>query len=673
MTDHTYCYTTAIKHVQAALRDGVIGDLQYIDSTRVSLGLVRPDIDVFWDLAPHDLSILDFILPDGCTPLSVAAQSADPIGAGLACIGYLTLQLPDDVIAHINVNWLSPRKIRTTVIGGSRRMVVWDDVNPAQRLSFFDTGVDMLTPTDDERRHSAFVSYRSGDMVAPALQEIEALTGVIDELAAAIRQHRAPITDGAAGVRVVRILEAVSRSIECNGRPRCRSARRPLISCPTPTVPSPTSRPPATSWTSPWPEPRSKDRRRSPVRLRIDVDGGRRADGNPLDATRARLGRGGRNGLGGTAPPAPRRARPCVIDTRCDTRDGPTGNEEYAVNMRRVEREHRRLERGPQPAGYPRQADRHGVQPRSGQRNVIRSGAVRPRPDGTEQRAAPGAFAFGMDGEGCDIDQAPPGGCGAVSASATAPSTWVPAVLAAFCVQPATSVAKRPVGHCRVRGAQRAGLYAGFCSDRGPRWPSIWAAGYPTARAAYPGFNGRAVLTLLGLAPGGVCRATRVTPGAGALLPHRFTLTCAPGEAGRHRRSALCCTVLRVAPTGCYPAPCPVESGRSSDRSSLARGHPADSLRRPVYQGREITACGEAPVRFGGRPRAARSMARAPSKPPNMPSAAAMTRWPKICPGRRAGEWPREQALVLVAHEPDDDPHGDPEHERADARRACRW
>ncbi len=218
MTDHTYCYTTAIKHVQAALRDGVIGDLQYIDSTRVSLGLVRPDIDVFWDLAPHDLSILDFILPDGCTPLSVAAQCADPIGAGLACIGYLTLQLPDDVIAHINVNWLSPRKIRTTVIGGSRRMVVWDDVNPAQRLSFFDTGVDMLTPTDDERRHSAFVSYRSGDMVAPALQETEALTGVIDELAAAIRQHRAPITDGAAGVRVVRILEAVSRSIECNGR-----------------------------------------------------------------------------------------------------------------------------------------------------------------------------------------------------------------------------------------------------------------------------------------------------------------------------------------------------------------------------------------------------------------------------------------------------------------------
>ena len=134
---------------------------------------------------------------------------------------------------------------------------------------------------------------------------------------------------------------------------------------------------------------------------------------------------------------------------------------------------------------------------------------------------------------------------------------------------------------------QRVGLYAGFCSgdpmspSSRPWWPSISAGGYPTAPAAYPGFIGRAVLPLLGLAPGGVCKATRVTPSAGALLPHRFTLTCAAGEPARHRRSALCCTFLRVAPTGCYPAPRPTESGRSSDRcrrSGPVRGHPAGSL-----------------------------------------------------------------------------------------------
>ena len=104
---------------------------------------MQPDIDVFWDLAPHDLSILDFVLPGGCTPIAVSAQGADPIGAGVACIGYLTLHLEGGAIAHIHVNWLSPTKIRTTIIGGSRRIIVWDDLNPSQRLSLYDKGVDL--------------------------------------------------------------------------------------------------------------------------------------------------------------------------------------------------------------------------------------------------------------------------------------------------------------------------------------------------------------------------------------------------------------------------------------------------------------------------------------------------------------------------------------------------
>ena len=120
MTDHTYCYTPAVQQSASWSRDGVLGDLQYVDSVRINLGLVQPDVDVLWDLAPHDLSILDFILPDGCTPLAVAAHGADPIGAGQACVGYLTLQLPDGAIAHVHVNWLSPTKIRTHDRRGSR-------------------------------------------------------------------------------------------------------------------------------------------------------------------------------------------------------------------------------------------------------------------------------------------------------------------------------------------------------------------------------------------------------------------------------------------------------------------------------------------------------------------------------------------------------------------------
>jgi predicted dehydrogenase len=218
MTDHTYCYTPAVQRIRSAVADGTVGDLQYIDSVRVNLGLVQPDIDVFWDLAPHDLSILDFVLPGGCVPVSVAAQGADPIGAGVACIGYLTLRLADGVIAHVHVNWLSPTKIRTTIFGGSRSIVVWDDLNPGQRLSLYDKGIDLPADamTSDARR-TAMISYRIGNMVAPALREMEALQAVAAEFAAAIREHRQPLTDGEGGLRVVRILDAIERSTDVGG------------------------------------------------------------------------------------------------------------------------------------------------------------------------------------------------------------------------------------------------------------------------------------------------------------------------------------------------------------------------------------------------------------------------------------------------------------------------
>ena len=220
MCDHTYCYTPAVQRIRELVHSGVLGELQFVDSVRINLGLVQRDVNVLWDLAPHDLSILDFILPDGCTPLAVAAHGADPIGAGQACVAYLTLQLPRGAIAHVHVNWLSPIKVRTTTIGGSKRTLVWDDLNPSQRISIYDRGVDLADPAklEADDRRQAMVSYRSGDMVAPALPEREALQGVMTEFAECIRTRpRRAVTDGRSGLRVLDILEAASRSLEFHG------------------------------------------------------------------------------------------------------------------------------------------------------------------------------------------------------------------------------------------------------------------------------------------------------------------------------------------------------------------------------------------------------------------------------------------------------------------------
>jgi predicted dehydrogenase len=218
MTDHTFCYTAVVQKIRELVADGALGDLLFVDSVRINLGLVQPDVDVFWDLAPHDLSILDFILPDGLRPGGVAAQGADPIGAGKSCVGYLALPLEGGALAHVHVNWLSPTKIRQMVIGGSERTLVWDDLNPQQRLSVFDRGVDLVQQTvDSADRRTASISYRLGDTWAPALPEVEALGGVVTEFAAAIREGRAPATDGAAGLRVLSVLEAAATSLRARG------------------------------------------------------------------------------------------------------------------------------------------------------------------------------------------------------------------------------------------------------------------------------------------------------------------------------------------------------------------------------------------------------------------------------------------------------------------------
>ncbi|MGB3375549.1 MAG: Gfo/Idh/MocA family oxidoreductase [Microbacterium sp.] len=221
MADHTYCYTPAVLKIKELIASGDLGDILFVDSVRINLGLIQPDVDVFWDLAPHDLSIIDFVLPNGLDSATVSAHGADPLGTGRSCVGYLTMPLRNGAIANIHVNWLSPTKIRKMVIGGTKRTLVWDDLNPQQRLSVYDRGVDLTeqskATTSDVR--AANISYRLGDTWAPALPETEALSNMTAEFASAIREEREARTNGASGLRVLSILEAARGSLEVGGAP----------------------------------------------------------------------------------------------------------------------------------------------------------------------------------------------------------------------------------------------------------------------------------------------------------------------------------------------------------------------------------------------------------------------------------------------------------------------
>jgi predicted dehydrogenase len=219
MCDHTYCYTPAVQRIREYIQGEEIGEVQFIDSVRINLGLVQPDVDVLWDLAPHDLGIMDFVLPSDVVPVAVAAHTGDPIGAGRACMAYLSVWLSNGALAHVHVNWLSPTKIRTTVIGGSRRTIVWDDMNPTARLAIHDRGVDRLPAQSLQRaeRQQALISYRIGDTLVPALPEREALMAVMAEFSGAIAERRSPLTDAHAGLRVLRMLEAASLSADSGG------------------------------------------------------------------------------------------------------------------------------------------------------------------------------------------------------------------------------------------------------------------------------------------------------------------------------------------------------------------------------------------------------------------------------------------------------------------------
>ncbi|MCS7014105.1 MAG: Gfo/Idh/MocA family oxidoreductase [Chloroherpetonaceae bacterium] len=213
MVDHTFIYTGAVRKMKELIDKGVLGDFYYFDSVRINLGLFQHDVNVVWDLAPHDLSIMDYLIDK--RPVSVSAIGSCHISNGLENIAYITVNFDNDVIAHFHVNWLAPVKIRTVLIGGTKSMIVFDDMENSEKVKVYDKGVEVKTK---EGVYETLVQYRTGDMYAPKLDQTEALTIATQHFVDCIKQNRTPITDGIAGLNVVRILEASERSIKQQGK-----------------------------------------------------------------------------------------------------------------------------------------------------------------------------------------------------------------------------------------------------------------------------------------------------------------------------------------------------------------------------------------------------------------------------------------------------------------------
>jgi predicted dehydrogenase len=217
MVDHTFIYTGAVRKIKEIVADGGIGDLLYFDSVRINLGLFQHDVNVVWDLAPHDLSIMDHIV--GRQPTALMATGSCHIEPGIENIAYVQLRFDDSLIANFHFNWLSPVKIRRTLIAGSRRMIVYDDIEPTEKVRVYDKGVDRHEAGADlEETYKTLVSYRTGDVWVPRLDPTEALHYVCQEFLDSIKHARPSVSDGAAGLRVVRLLEAAQASINDGGR-----------------------------------------------------------------------------------------------------------------------------------------------------------------------------------------------------------------------------------------------------------------------------------------------------------------------------------------------------------------------------------------------------------------------------------------------------------------------
>ena len=211
MVDHTFLFTPAVQKIKQLLEEGELGKLYYYDSTRVNLGLFQHDVNVIWDLAPHDLSIMDHLIVE--SPEAIVATGQTHLN-GHEDIAFITLYFPDKVVAHLNVNWLSPVKVRTTMIGGEKKMLVWNDIEADEKVKVYDRGVNV---SSREGVYNLLINYRSGDMWAPRIEQAEALTRELAYFVDCIVNDKTPMNDGKAGLRVVKMLEAASDSLRQRG------------------------------------------------------------------------------------------------------------------------------------------------------------------------------------------------------------------------------------------------------------------------------------------------------------------------------------------------------------------------------------------------------------------------------------------------------------------------
>lgn len=213
MVDHTFLYTGAVQKIKQIIDSGEIGELQYFDSTRINLGIFQNDVNVLWDLAPHDISILGYLKKE--MPISVNATGISHLKNGIENIAFMTINYSSDFIAHFNCSWSSPVKIRQTLISGDKKMILYNDIEPSEKVKVFDTGVGIKSDAD---RNKLLIDYRFGDILIPKLSTHEALQQVAKDFIESIELRREPLSSAEIGLHVVRVLEAAEKSINQKGR-----------------------------------------------------------------------------------------------------------------------------------------------------------------------------------------------------------------------------------------------------------------------------------------------------------------------------------------------------------------------------------------------------------------------------------------------------------------------
>lgn len=213
MVDHTFLYTGAVEKMKALKEEGALGDLKYFDSTRINLGLIQQDVNVLWDLAPHDISVLDYLSDE--LPVSVNATGVSHIHNGIENVAYLTVNYQNNFVAHFSCSWSSPVKIRMMLLGGSEKMVVFNDMEPTEKIKVYDTAHSVSTL---EEKQKVMIDYRVGDVYVPKLALAEPLKKLAEDFIRSIESNTEPRASAIGGLNTIRILEAAQQSIKQNGK-----------------------------------------------------------------------------------------------------------------------------------------------------------------------------------------------------------------------------------------------------------------------------------------------------------------------------------------------------------------------------------------------------------------------------------------------------------------------